>query len=271
MKKYIALFLFVSSFSAQAASGCLVRAGKKMQLDPKCKCLETKTCATPEKLKYSKKFFEAKKPNNTPLFSEKEKVAYEKSYKLFNQIMELKAKGQGDSQEIKKLYFELDKTNSEISILLHKNHPEIMKDFKKRYEVKSKARQEQRKKTDLAIKEFLSSNGKKPLAQNATNASPVPAQAVAPVKAKTTPPVATGASSIAPAPAANESAVAETGGLSAEDKKEILRKLNKEKLEVTQEDSLFEIISKTYKGKAYKKLWAPKDLEENAAEPAKVP
>lgn len=261
MKKYIALLLFVSSFSAQAASGCLVRAGKKMQLDPKCKCLETKTCAAPEKLKYSKKFFEAKKPNNTPLFSEKEKVAYEKSYKLFNQIMELKAKGQGDSEEIKKLYFELDKTNSEISVLLHKNHPEVMKDFKKRYEVKSKARQEKRKKTDLAIKEFLASNGTKTMAKTSTEPFPTK-PAAEPAKAKT--PAPEKASSVVTTPVAESSV--ETEGLSAEDKKEILRKLNKEKLEVTEEDSLFEIISKTYKGKAYKKLWAPKDIEEKSNE-----
>ena len=256
LKIYIALFTLITSFSAQAASGCLVRAGKKMQIDPKCKCLETKTCATPEKLKYSKKFFDAKKPNNTPLFSDKEKVAYEKSYKLFNQIMELKAQGKGDSNEIKKIYFELDKVNSELSILLHKNHPEVMNNFKKRYAEKSKARKEQREKTEKAIKDFLASNGAKPIAGQASPAQPVASKQTEPLKVKEP------AVNAAPVVATTPESAPKTDGLSDEDKKDILRKLNKEELNVKEDDSLFEIISKTYKGKAYKRLWAPKDLEE---------
>lgn len=257
MKIYIALFTLIASFSAQAASGCLVRAGKKMQIDPKCKCLETKTCAAPEKLKYSKKFFDAKKPNNTPLFSDKEKVAYEKSYKLFNQIMELKAQGKGDSNEIKKIYFELDKVNNELSVLLHKNHPEVMNNFKKRYAEKSKARKEQREKTDKAIKDFLASNGSKPIAGQSSPAMPAASKQVEPLKEKEPAVV------VAPVAATiHENPPTRADGLSDDDKKEILRKLSKEELNVKEDDSLFEIISKTYKGKAYKRLWAPKDLEE---------
>lgn len=266
LKIYIALITLLTSISAQAASGCLVLAKDKVVVDPKCKCLETKSCATQGKLSYSKKFFDAKKPNGTALFSEKEKVAYEKSYKLLNQIYELKSQGKGDSPEIKKVYFELDKVNNEISILLHKNHPDFMAKQKKRYVEKSKQRKEQSAKRDKAIKEFLASQGKKPLAQQLPVAKPAEA-----AKSKVV------SQPAAPVPETTQKAVAaqdvnaKVDGLSDDDKKDILRKLNKEQLEVTEDDSLFDIISKTYKGKAYKKLWAPKDIEEAAAEPAKAP
>lgn len=264
MKIYIALFTLLTSITAQAASGCLVRAKDKVVVDPKCKCLETKSCATQGKLNYSKKFFDAKKPNGTALFSEKEKVAYEKSYKLLNQIYELKSQGKADSPEIKKVYFELDKVNNEISILLHKNHPAFMAKQKKRYAEKSKQRKEQNAKRDKAIKEFLATKGKAPLAQQPTPA----AKEIESIKNKPAP-LPSVATEVSPArkQEAPQESLAKTDGLSDDDKKDILRKLNKEQLEVTEDDSLFDIISKTYKGKAYKKLWAPKDIEENPMDP----
>lgn len=266
MKLYIALTLalptFLASFSAQAASGCLVRTKTKVVIDPACKCLETKSCAKQGKLQYSKKFFDAKNADGKAIFSAQEKAAYEKSYKLLNEINELKSQGKGSSAEIKKVYFELDKVNSEISILLHKNHPDFMAKQKKRYVEKSKQRKEQSLKREKAIKDFLAKE------KNSLGAQQPALKPSQPVEQKPKSIVTQAPEAVvAPAQVPIKDAQAKTDTLSDDDKKEILRKLNKEKLEVTEEDSLFDIISKTYKGKAYQKLWEPKKLEDTPVEP----
>ena len=259
MKIYMALFLFITSFAVEAGTGCLVYEGKRMKIDPTCKCVEKNACAKPVKLKYDTKFFETKKPNNKPVFSAKEKAAFEKYYGLFNQIMELKSVGKGDSPEIKALYFDLDKLNSEISILLHTNQPEVMKNAKKRYTEQSKKRALKRAETDNAIRKFLQSKDGIPLAKS------VPQPAVKELKSQVAEkkPV----SSPAPVAVVGQNPVASGERFSDDEKKDIVKKLNNENLEIKEDDSLFDIISKTYKGKAYKKLWAPKDLEE----PQKTP
>ena len=249
----MALFLFLVNFVAEANTGCLVYEGKRMKIDPTCKCVETKSCAKPVKLTYDKKFFDTKKPNNKPVFSAKEKAAFEKYYSLFNQIMELKSVGKGDSPEIKSLYFDLDKLNSEISILLHANQPEVMKNAKKRYTEQSKKRALKRAETEKAIRKFLQSKEGLPLAKS------VPQPVVKELKSQ----VAEKKPVVSPAPVVvGQNSTVASERFSEDEKKDIVKKLNSENLEIKEDDTLFDIISKTYKGKAYKKLWAPKDLEE---------
>ena len=138
--------------AAEDSSGCLVRIGKRVVVDPQCKCLEKKLCVTPKKLVASKKFFDTKDANDKKIFSDQEKKAYEETYKLMNKIMELKAQGKGNSPEIKKHYFQLDKLNSELAIMLHKNHPKVMANATQRINEKSKIRKERNIQREAKIK-----------------------------------------------------------------------------------------------------------------------
>lgn len=257
MKFFITICLISLGTLANASSGCLVNSGKKVRIDTKCKCLETKTCAVPAKLKYSKKFFETKRADNSPVFDSNEKLAYEKLYKLYNNIMELKGQGKDDTEEAKKNYFELDKLNSEISIMLHKRHPEVMSAFKKRYAEKSKKRKELRAKTDLAIKKFLKNKDANSLPLGLSSTTPLNSKPVENSGVK---------ESIKAVNSSVPEQVLPNGSVGSErftdyDKKEIVKSLNKERQEISEDDSLFDIISKTYRGKAYKRLWAPENLE----------
>lgn len=249
-------FIIASSAFAEDPSGCIVMAKKKLAIDVECKCLKTKSCATPRKLKYSEKFFSAKDENSKNLFSEKEKKAHKESYELFNKIMELKAKGLGSSEEIKALYFRLDNVNNELAILQHQNHPAYMKATKKRLEEKSK----ERKTRDARLKNRFHDlvSGKEGVASSTPVPAKVVEEKVVPVKE------IKNETSVVAAPEKSVTQPTSPSGLSNEEKKVILNNVDKNKYEVSEEDSLFDIISKSYKSKAYKKLLAPAEKPEDA-------
>ncbi len=251
---FFSLVLLNTVTLAEDSSGCLVRMGKKIVVDPQCKCVEKKLCVTPKKLVASKKFFDTKDANDKKIFSDQEKKAYEETYKLMNQIMELKAQGKGNSPEIKKHYFQLDKVNSELAILLHKNHPKVMASATKRNSEKSKARKERNIQREAKIKAFLENQ------QGVTPNSKLAAKSEPEIKKDNKP---TG-DVIAPAVSATVTPQVEVkaGELSQSEKKFILQNVKKETYDSNEDDSLFEIISKTYKKNAYPKL-----LEEDLEKP----
>ena len=147
--------IFSQAWATVNSSGCLVKIGKKIVVDPQCKCLEKKLCVTPKKFTASKVFFETRDENNNKLFSSQEKKYYEETYNLMNKIMELKAQGKGNSPEIKNHYFQLDKLNSDLAISLHKNHSRVMASLNKRNNENSKKRKEKNDQREARIKDFF--------------------------------------------------------------------------------------------------------------------
>lgn len=255
MLAILSFVLINTAVLAEVPSGCLIANGKKVGIDTFCKCLETKSCLTPKKFGAGKTFFETRDAKDRKLFSDKEKLAYEESFKITNTIMELNSKGLGNSEEAKKAYFQLDKVNAEISILLFKNHPDVMKKIAKNYKEKSKIRKEERlqlEKRALAFVNNKSSESTKFSLEPELAAKPEPVlkpvKESAPVSAKTS--------------IGHVAAVEKTDGISEEEKSFILDNIKVKDNKVQENDSLFEIVSKTYKARAYQQLLAPKEYKE---------
>lgn len=252
--KIVTLLMSLTIFSqiqaAENLSGCLVKVKKRIVSDPACKCAVKKICAKAKTFTYSKKFFDSKDINNKALFSDKEKKAYQESYKVLNKIMELKSSGKGKSPEITKYYIQLEKINAEIDALLRKNHPKFTAATDKRQSEQAQKRKVRNEKRDKLINEFLENQGKIPPVRAA---APKPAVEHTVQLQKTQP---------APASVTPVLVTQKTDGLSNDDKEIILKNLKDSEYEVKEDDSLFDIISKTYKSKAYKRLLAPVEAQE---------
>jgi hypothetical protein len=196
---------------------------------------------------------------NKPVFSDKEKKLFKETYDLTNKLNNLKAVGKGDTKEAKALYFKLDKVNSDLSIELYKNKNNNIKEITRKYAAISKKKKEKDQKRLKEIKAYLATKKVEPMI-----ASPVKSgqsQVVVgkeKIKTEQAQPMAikNESSNTAPLPIAKDSSE-----LSSEDKANILNNIKTKDLEVHENDSLFDIVSKAYKGKAYKKLLAPNPTE----------
>lgn len=239
----------ISGAQEEPRSGCLVRAEKKLVIDVNCVCLKFNSCMKFEKFKPSAAFFNEKLENGKPLFSEKEKSYFSQSYDHLNNIMELKSQGLGKSQAIKEHYILLDKNNQALRKSLIKNNPAFFAKTKKVYLKNMENKNKLNRATATSLMQILNS---KSLSMNAPAlpADKVQKKDVTPkyVKAQTS------------APAAPRSTAAVPVAPPAKDRSEeefILKNIDREKYEVKEDDSIFDIITKTYKRRAYKELLAP--------------
>jgi hypothetical protein len=260
-----ACFLSFNVYAQEAPSGCIVKNGKKINVDVNCKCLESKTCLTPKKLEYNAGFFDSVDKSGNSVFSSKEKALFKKTYELTSQLNNLKSIGKGDSSEAKDLYFDLAKVNSELSIELYKNKNIDNKKIQSSYAnvVKNKKNKDAKrlKNINSYLSKSQSSLSKAGDSAQAPKDLP-PAGNINPVEKNN------GSNqTVQKSPLSSEDSstiqTAKTNDLTNEDKKNILKNLHKQDLEVNEEDSLFEIITKAYKGKAYKRLLEPEPIKEN--------
>ena len=240
------ILLISTSALAEQPSGCMVYDGKKLIPDVKCLCVATNQCAKFKQIDYSPTFFNSVDVSGKAVFSEKLKKSYKDSYSLYNEVVSLKANGQGNTPEIKALYKKLDKVNQEIRTELIKTKPEFMAKKKKIYEKAMEDRKLSSDEIKKNMQDFATASGSainsKPRASSVKKAAAVEA----PKKV----------------PASAEGVVASKNAPKKEDapdtdKEFMLKSVDREKYEVNQDDSLFDIITKTYKKRAYKKLLAP--------------
>lgn len=226
--------------------GCLVKTKNKVLLDPECKCLEKKLCAAPVKILYKEENFSRRDPvTGHDVYSDKEKQLHKDSYETYNKIMLLKSQGLGDSAEIKEHYAKLNKLDQAILESYKKNHPVAHKLImsSKEKAVKKLAKKLKVKPESVSYAPAPESTPSEKLADSKK------VEKVQEVKA------------IEPAPVEVKAAraVAHENNLSKEDKKNIINNIKSGDYEKNEDDSLFDIISKTYKGKAYKKLLEEKE------------
>lgn len=257
---FISLSILTNLQAAEKARGCLIRVDKKIRVDVKCECIQKKNCLKPKKFEYSTKFFDSKDVKNKPVFSEKEKKLFKETYDLTNKLNDLKAVGKGDTKEAKSLYFKLDKVNTDLSIELYKNKNNNIKEITKKYAAISKKKKEKDQKRLKEIKAYLATNKVEPIlaspvksgqSQVVVGKEKIKIEQAQPVNSKQE------STNVAPPPIAKDSS-----GLSNEDKANILNSIKSKDLEVHENDSLFDIVSKAYKGKAYKKLLEPTPADE---------
>ena len=261
----LACFQSFNIYAQEAPSGCIVRNGKKINVDVNCKCLDSKTCLTPKKLEYNAGFFDSVDKSGNGVFSSKEKALFKKTYELTSQINNLKAIGKGDSSEVKDLYFDLATVNSELSVELYKNKNIDNKKIQNSYANVVKNKKNKDAKRLKNINSYLS-QGKSSLSKTSDSApvskEQAPTENIRPVENNNSSNQIAHKSSFSPEDSSTTQ-VAKSNDLSNEDKKNILKNLHKQDLEVKEEDSLFEIITKAYKGRAYKRLLEPEPNKEN--------
>ncbi len=234
--------------------GCLVKSQKKILLDPSCKCLEKKLCATPAKIEYNEKNFSRKESNGKSTYSEQEKKMHKESYEVYNKIMALKSQGKGDSPEIKEYYFKLASLDSAILASYKKNHPlahNLIQNAQKKAQVKTS---QKLKNIQKAIRE----NKESPTKENPKLAS---IDKNINIEQKESPLPTEKANNTSAPKEAQVTLSKNDNQLSNEDKKNILQNLKSSEYNVKEEDSLFDIISKKYKDKAYKVLLEVKEEE----------
>lgn len=254
------IFLYSLSAFPEDLSGCLVSDGKKLITDATCLCSKKKECASFEKINFKSDFFNGRDEKNKALFPEKLKDSYKEADNLFNKVIELKAAGKGHSDEIKEVYLKLDKTNNSIRKQLIKAQPAFMERAKKNYLEKLNARQLQAENIENHLKSFMSGSNSKFVASNGSSSSssgeinnPAPvARAVRAVKKAV-------AAQVNNSEASTLSSVdgAKKEEVSSSEKEFILKHMDNKWYEVNQDDSLFDIVSKTYKKRAYKTLLTP--------------
>ena len=230
-------------------SGCLVRAEKRLVVDVNCVCLKSNSCMKFEKFKPSAAFFNEKLENGKPLFSEKEKSYFSQSYDHLNNIMELKSQGLGKSQAIKEHYILLDKNNQTLRKSLMKNNPAFFAKTKKAYLKNMENKKKLNKATATSLMHILNSKS------ISMDTAAIPSDKAQ--KKEVTPKLVKSQLSV---PASPRSKAAVPVSVPAKDRSEeefILKNVDREKYEIKEDDSLFDIITKTYKRRAYKELLAP--------------
>lgn len=251
--KYVTRFILVCSLfnivngvlAAESTGGCLVRTQEKTLFDPTCKCLEKKLCASPTKIKYKEESFARKNSKGMSIYPEKEKKLHKDSYEVYNKIIELKSQGKGDSQEAKGYYLKLTKLNSAILESYKKNHPhaeKVIQNSQEKARKKISQKLKQREKTILdemkkSVGYDIASTDLKEKVENIQhqlNHEVIPKKNIN--------------------PALVSQSETDNRRLSSEDRKIILKSLKPSDYNKDQDDSIFDIISKTYKSRAYKEL-----------------
>lgn len=121
--------------SNEKLRGCLVNLNKKsLGIDPTCKCKETNICFKFNPVKQSEELLGATDRNGRAIYSQDFKTKSRESANVFNQIIALKAEGKGASPEIKELYVKLDKLNNSVRTSLLSNHSKHFTQIKSNYQ-----------------------------------------------------------------------------------------------------------------------------------------
>lgn len=242
----IVVSLFVTHFAfASEPNGCLSPGGAgKMLVDKNCECLKSNSCIKFKPKTFKPNYYDTTDNNGNRVFSNEEKVKLKESYDVFYKIMDLKASGLSDSDEIKELYIKLDKLNLDVRKSLLKNHAADYTEIKKGYQKGQEDRKKSKKKLAEKITDLIN-NTKTSVAshsdsENSKTTNTAIHTSIGSVSAK---------NSFVP----NTSVITEN----SEDKAHILKNLNPDKLNRKEDDSLFDIITKSYMRSAYPKLLTP--------------
>lgn len=266
MTKFIilALFFFTHQVSAEAppeavkTRGCLVNLNKKsLGIDPSCKCKETNICFKFNPVKQSEELLGVTEKNGRAVYSQDFKTKSRESASVFNQIIALKAEGKGSSAEIKELYVKLDKLNSAVRKNLLTNHSKHFSQIKSGYQKQlSTASQRETKLKDRIAKYLgdpksqLDSIKSSIAASSANKTNPAPSSDTQePSKEKE---VVGGTSTTSSENFNSSSAmlanlpVYNSEILEQDKAKEMSKMLEQMDLERTDDDSIFDIITKRY-------------------------
>lgn len=252
-KSFILLFLFYAQIAfAENLSGCLSKGGAgRLLIDKSCECVKSKTCATFKPKKSSKDLYDSEGVNKNKIFSSLEKTKLQESHDVFYKIMELKASGQGKSDEIKSLYIKLDKLNLDVRKSLLKNHSSDYANFKKSY---SKDQGDRKKRNEKMLKKIgeLIKNDSQIMANNTEKISEPTSEGLVEKTVAVDPsPTFKSALQATSMPSVIPTVVAK------EENQFILENIKPKKLQRSNDDSLFEIITKSYQRAAYPILLAP--------------
>lgn len=252
MKLMVLTFVLVSSFLSGKNSwaqeeaavinmpttgkGCLVNLNKKsLGLDPQCRCIKLNNCFRFPAAKTSHALVGLTDKNGNAVHTQKFKSQLTESTNVFNQIMALKARGINSGSEIKELYKKLDSLNRDVRKDLLTRHASYFTKAKNQYRNDLKKENARQEKMRLQISEFVkkpqsvanvrnSTSPSKPALSNAQN--PIP------VKDSAMPATAT---------VSNAEEVIKQNKL-----EELSKNLNQMNLDVNEDDSIFDIITKRY-------------------------
>ncbi len=256
----IGLLTILTNFNIFAEdSGCITGNIKGLKLDPNCECLKTNSCQSFKKFQVSNDFYEQTDEKGKKVFDQEMKKNLNQSHEVFSKIMNLKANGKANSKQIKALYVELDKLNAQTRINILKNNSKYFDKSIKSYEQllkENKSKKAERRKRfakELNIN-LVPASSEKTIAKEVTPVSPTaPAPEVKKVERK----------------AINQAVIAsfkEEDKLKNEnaDNQVILDELKNANLDVKEDDSLFNIITKRYMKSAYPQLLKKKNNIEEA-------
>ena len=230
---------------ASEPNGCLSPGGAgKMLVDKNCECLKSDSCINFKPKTFKSNYYDITDKNGNKVFKTEEKTKLKESYDVFYKIMDLKAKGLSDSDEIKELYIKLDKLNLDVRKSLLKNHAADYTEIKKGYQ----KGQEDRKKAKKILAEKISNmikNTKKNL-EKSPESEKIKSKEIS---VNTTLGIVNEKAHYVP----TEHNISEK----SEEKAQILKSLNPEKLNRNENDSLFDIITKSYMRSGYPRLLNP--------------
>lgn len=205
----------------------------KLIVDERCQCLQKNNCAKYSPLNLNDNLYKkSTDKNGKPIFNNDEQTKMKKSLELFNKIVELKSQGKGKSEEVKSLYVQLDKLNYDVRKSMLTLHAEVLAPSKAKY----KANLEEQKKKNEKLREKIADYLK-----NGSIRTPI----LVSKQPETTAPTKTLETKKAVKEARKEESTAKV------EKEEILKNINPEKLKREEDDSLFDIVTKTYKRTAY--------------------
>jgi|GEM_PF-741876 len=241
-------------------NGCLTGSIKGLKLDPNCECLKTKSCQSFKNFKVSNDFLEQKDLDGKNIFSHDIKKSLKLSHEVFSKIMILKANGKANSNQIKVLYVELDRLNAETRMNLLKDNSKLFSKTIEGYNQLLKDTKikntERRKKMAKELNYDLKPTLASPPRQPETKTAPEPQILVEKIEKQK---VQQNFNHAVISTYKDEDRVKNENA----ENQVILDQLKNANLEVNEEDSLFNIITKRYMKSAYPQLLdKKKNLEE---------
>lgn len=247
---FVILLLSIKATLAGDLKGCLAPAGKKMIIDKYCDCAATNSCVKFKPRKISENYYNSTDANGGRIYTNEERAKLKESYDIFYKIMDLKASGLSQSDEIKTLYVKLDKLNYDVRKSLFQNHASDYTEMKATYKKDLETRGKRNKKFSEKIRALISTNYK-PFAMSTPKPESTAATKEATKEAPKTEPVSEMAQTNTPL------SIEHTSGKTTEEINFMLKSIKPEKLNREESDSLFEIISKSYVRTAYPILLSP--------------
>lgn len=244
--------------------GCLVNLNKKsLGIDPSCKCKETNICFKFNQVKQSEDLLGITEKNGRSVYSQEFKTKSRESAQVFNQIIALKAEGKGSSTEIKELYVKLDKLNLAVRKNLLTNHSKHFSQIKGNYQKQLTVAKERETKLKDRIAKYLGD----PKSQLDSIKSSIAAAAATKTNSTDKAPTNNSQGNQDEVSGGNLSGISATGSnermdgstsslvnlpnynseiLEQDKAKEMSKMLEQMDLERTDEDSIFDIITKRY-------------------------